>query len=46
MNLREAIARLVEGHHLEETEAEAAMGTIMAGEATPRRLAPFWWRCA
>ncbi|HEY8486537.1 MAG TPA: anthranilate phosphoribosyltransferase, partial [Limnochordales bacterium] len=41
MNLREAIARLVEGHDLEEPEAEAAMGTIMAGEATPAQIGAF-----
>lgn len=36
--VKEILARLLAGHSLTEAEAEAAMGTIMAGEATPAQL--------
>jgi len=36
--LREAIARMVAGEHLDEQTAEAVMGSIMEGEATPAQV--------
>ncbi|MBX6378355.1 MAG: anthranilate phosphoribosyltransferase, partial [Clostridia bacterium] len=39
--LREAIVRLVEGRDLSGDEAEAAMGAIMAGEATDAQIGAF-----
>lgn len=41
MNIRQAIARLVEGHSLGEDEADAVMSGIMAGEATPAQIGAF-----
>lgn len=40
-DIREAIARLMEGRDLSEAEAEAVMGQIMAGEATPAQIGAF-----
>ncbi len=37
--IREAIQKAVEGQHLTEAEARAAMGAIMDGEATPAQVA-------
>jgi anthranilate phosphoribosyltransferase len=37
----DAIAKLVRGHSLEETEAAQAMETIMSGDATPAQIAGF-----
>lgn len=39
--IKEAIAKLVEGHDLTEAEAEAAMTEIMQGEATPAQIGGF-----
>jgi anthranilate phosphoribosyltransferase len=39
--IREAIAALVDGTNLTETEAAEIMGEIMEGEATPAQLAAF-----
>ena len=39
--MREHLAKLAAGQHLEAAEAEAAMGTIMAGEATPAQIGAF-----
>lgn len=39
--IREAIARLVKREDLSMEEAEAAMGAIMAGEATPAQIGAF-----
>lgn len=39
--IREAIAKLVKREDLTVEEAEAAMGTIMAGEATPAQIGAF-----
>ena len=38
MDAREAIAVVVSGKTLSKAEAESAMGTVMAGEATPAQL--------
>ena len=38
-NLKPVLARLAGGETLSEAEAEAAFGTIMAGEATPAQIA-------
>ncbi|MCS6892835.1 MAG: anthranilate phosphoribosyltransferase [Rhodovarius sp.] len=38
-SLKPVLARLAEGERLAETEAEAAFGIIMAGEATPAQIA-------
>jgi anthranilate phosphoribosyltransferase len=38
-NLKPVLARLALGETLSEAEAEAAFGTIMAGEATPAQIA-------
>jgi anthranilate phosphoribosyltransferase len=37
--LKPVLARLAAGEHLAESEAEAAFGIIMAGEATPAQIA-------
>ncbi|WP_353212860.1 anthranilate phosphoribosyltransferase [Rhodovarius sp.] len=37
--LKPILARLAAGEHLAESEAEAAFGVIMAGEATPAQIA-------
>ncbi len=37
--LKPLIGRLAEGEHLSETEAEAAFGLLMEGEATPAQMA-------
>lgn len=39
--IREAIGKLVERTDLTEAEAEAAMGEVMRGEATPSQIAAF-----
>lgn len=39
--MKEAIAKLLEGKDLSLAEAEAAMDTIMAGEATPAQIGGF-----
>jgi anthranilate phosphoribosyltransferase len=36
--LQQCIAKLMDNQHLTETEAEAAMGEIMGGEATPAQI--------
>lgn len=41
MNIREAIARLVDGHSLSEDDADAVMGGIMEGQATPAQIGAF-----
>ncbi len=38
-NLKPILARLAEGATLDESEAEAAFGVIMSGEATPAQIA-------
>jgi anthranilate phosphoribosyltransferase len=38
-SLKPVIARLAEGRTLDEAEAEAAFGVLMAGEATPAQIA-------
>jgi anthranilate phosphoribosyltransferase len=38
-SLKPVLARLAAGEHLAESEAEAAFGIIMAGEATPAQIA-------
>jgi anthranilate phosphoribosyltransferase len=38
-SLKPILARLAAGEHLAESEAEAAFGIIMAGEATPAQIA-------
>src|SRR6185436_5565701 len=40
-NIRSAIARLVDGHDLGETEAAACMQELMSGAATPAQFAAF-----
>jgi anthranilate phosphoribosyltransferase len=40
-NIRSAIARLVDGHDLAETEAAACMQELMSGAATPAQFAAF-----
>ncbi|MGI6082055.1 MAG: anthranilate phosphoribosyltransferase [Limnochordia bacterium] len=40
-SIQEAIRSLIEGMHLEESEAAAAMADIMAGVATPAQVAAF-----
>src|SRR6185503_4533568 len=37
--LKPVLGRLAAGEHLAESEAEAAFGIIMAGEATPAQIA-------
>src|SRR5262245_23133808 len=39
--IREAIVKLAAGESLDQTEASAAMESIMAGEATPAQIAAF-----
>ncbi|MBP0445714.1 anthranilate phosphoribosyltransferase [Roseomonas sp. SSH11] len=39
MSLKPVLARLAAGERLAESEAEAAFGTVMAGEATPAQIA-------
>ena len=39
--IREAIAKLVDGHSLTEEEAAAVMDEIMSGEATPAQIGAF-----
>jgi anthranilate phosphoribosyltransferase len=41
VNVREALARLVDGHHLTRQEAQSAMRSLVAGEATPSQIAAF-----
>jgi len=41
MDIRKALALLVEGHSLTEVEAEAVMEQIMAGGATPAQIGGF-----
>ncbi|MFB3109241.1 MAG: anthranilate phosphoribosyltransferase, partial [Candidatus Binatia bacterium] len=41
MNIREAIANLIEGIDLTESEAVSVMNQIMSGEATPTQVASF-----
>lgn len=41
MNIKEAIAGLVEGLDLSESEAEAVMDQIMGGQATPAQIGSF-----
>lgn len=41
MNIREAIANLIEGIDLTESEAVSVMNQIMTGEATPTQVASF-----
>jgi len=41
LEIREAIGRVVAGQDLSEAEAEAVMGQIMAGEATPAQIGAF-----
>lgn len=39
--MKEFIARVVDGHHLTEAQAQQAMEAIMSGEATPAQIASF-----
>src|SRR5579862_243589 len=41
MSVREALAKLVQGQDLSRAEAQAAMRTLVAGEATPAQIAGF-----
>jgi anthranilate phosphoribosyltransferase len=41
MSVREALGKLVLGEHLSRAEAEAAMRSLVAGEATPSQIAAF-----
>ena len=41
MSLREALAKLVTGHDLSRAEAQAAMRSLVEGEATPSQIAAF-----
>jgi anthranilate phosphoribosyltransferase len=41
VSVREALGKLVQGHHLTRAEAEAAMRTLVEGEATPSQIAGF-----
>ncbi len=41
ITIREAIARLAEGQHLTAEEAEAVMGEIMRGDATPAQISAY-----
>jgi anthranilate phosphoribosyltransferase len=41
VTLREAIARLADGHDLSEGEAGTCVGAILSGEATPAQIAGF-----
>ena len=40
--MKTVLARLAAGERLAESEAEAAFGMIMAGEATPAQIALAW----
>ena len=41
MDIKEAISKVILGEDLSEEEAEAVMGQIMAGEATPAQIGAF-----
>ncbi len=41
MSIRQAIGRVVEGHDLDDGEAQSAMREIVEGEATPSQIAAF-----
>jgi anthranilate phosphoribosyltransferase len=41
MDIKEAIGHVLDGQDLTEAEAEAAMGQIMAGQATPAQIGGF-----
>jgi len=41
MDIREAIAHLVEGTDLTEAETVSVMNQVMSGEATPSQVASF-----
>src|SRR6185295_2538487 len=41
MSIRQAIVRVVEGHDLDDGEAQSAMREIVEGEATPSQIAAF-----
>ncbi len=41
MHIKEAINTVIEGRDLSESEAEAVMGQIMSGEATPAQIGGF-----
>ncbi len=41
MTIKDAIAKVVEGNHLSEAEAHAAMSAIMDGQATPAQIAAY-----
>jgi anthranilate phosphoribosyltransferase len=41
MNVREALGKLVVGHHLTREEARDAMRTLVEGDATPSQIAAF-----
>src|ERR671932_647383 len=41
MSIREALAKLVAGHDLSRAEANAAMRSLVEGEATPSQIAAF-----
>jgi anthranilate phosphoribosyltransferase len=41
MSVREALGKLVLGEHLSRAEAEAAMRSLVTGEATPSQIAAF-----
>src|SRR5438105_607529 len=41
MSVREALAKLVAGHDLSRAEANAAMRSLVEGEATPSQIAAF-----
>ncbi|MCA1646010.1 MAG: anthranilate phosphoribosyltransferase [Chloroflexi bacterium] len=41
MSIREALARIVAGHNLTRAEANAAMRSLVEGEATPAQIAGF-----
>jgi anthranilate phosphoribosyltransferase len=41
MSVRDALAKLVQGEHLTKAEAEAAMRSLVEGEATPTQIAGF-----
>jgi anthranilate phosphoribosyltransferase len=39
MNITEGIRKVVEGHHLDRSEAESLMNEIMNGKATDAQIA-------
>jgi anthranilate phosphoribosyltransferase len=41
MSIRQAIGRVIEGHDLDDGEAQSAMREIVEGEATPSQIAAF-----